>query len=436
MNVAHHQRQRHVSTFFSSASARCRRHRSCVSRSTDGLSIVGVPRESSKQKLLHISAPSREQREFALYASLKSEDDKNETEEVVVEEEEFLRVKKGGWRASSDSAIRRNALKYWSEKTQKYAELATVPLLAVTVPQILKNQRNIVSGNSHLLAGISYQGYACGALGNLLLLSYFSSIDELAGRNIQAIGVVNTCFLLSQLYFTGNCGGVNFPTYALCAFVATFGIVSAYFTKSIFKENVPLRKKCCALYERTLGVIGYTFVPYILSEALLKTSREVPIILSVIAFCTIALRCAKDYFEWENAKFSLLNHFMRLKWQTLMGWTATLLFSLLPIAQISTSTTDPINISSLSLSAVILGGAGNALMFARAWHIRDWCWTIGSFGGSAVGSWGVLLTMFIYGHQNVLLSVFLTLSALYWGWVGFVVLYDATLKRKENGSLY
>ena len=157
--------------------------------------------------------------------------------------------------------------------------------------------------------------------------------------------------------------------------------------------------------------------------------------LALGAFAVISLRCANDYFGWsekKNVNFFALEQFMKVKWQTLMGWTATLLFSLLPIAQISTSTTDPSNIASLSLVAVVLGGAGNALMFARAWHIRDWCWSLGSFGGSAVGSWGVLLTMFNYGHKQVSWGVFAALSALYWGWVAFVMWYDDQCKKKAN----
>ena len=325
-------------------------------------------------------------------------------------------------------------LEKWSQKTQSFAELATVPLLAVTLPQILLNQQNIVQGNSHLLAGISYEGYACGCLGNLLLLSYFSAIDEPAGRNIQAIGVVNTVFLLSQLFFTGNCGDVNLATYAACVSVALFGVFSAYFKKKMFSDPTA-RENACALYERALGVVGYTFVPYILSHALFKTSTEVSQMLALGAFAIISLRCANDYFGWsekKNVNFFALEQFMKVKWQTLMGWTATLLFSLLPIAQISTSTTDPSNIASLSLVAVVLGGAGNALMFARAWHIRDWCWSLGSFGGSAVGSWGVLLTMFNYGHKQVSWGVFAALSALYWGWVAFVMWYDDQCKKKAN----
>ena len=325
-------------------------------------------------------------------------------------------------------------LEKWSQKTQWFAELATVPLLAVTLPQILLNQTNIMAGNSHLLAGISYEGYACGCLGNLLLLSYFSAIEEPAGRNIQAIGVVNTVFLLSQLFFTGNCGSVSVATYGACVSVALFGVLSAYFKKRMFADPTA-RENACALYERALGVVGYTFVPYILSRALFKVSTEVSQLLALGAFAMISLRCANDYFGWsekKNVNFFVLEQFMKMKWQTLMGWTATLLFSLLPIAQISTSTTDPSNIASLSLVAVVLGGAGNALMFARAWHIRDWCWSLGSFGGSAVGSWGVLLTMFNYGHKQVPFGVFATLSALYWGWVAFVMWYDEQCKKKAK----
>ena len=336
----------------------------------------------------------------------------------------------------SGVATETNSLGKWAVKTQSLAELATVPLLAVTLPQIVLNQQNIIAGNSHLLAGISYEGYACGCLGNMLLLSYFSAIDEPAGRNIQAIGVVNTVFLLSQLFFTGNCGDVSLLAYGLCVSVALFGVVSAYFKKQMFADET-MRKKTCALYERGLGVVGYTFVPYILSHALFRTSTDFSQLLSLGAFAMISLRCVNDYFGWsekKNVNFFALEQFMQLKWQTLMGWTATLLFSLLPIAQISTSTTDPTNIASLSLVAVVLGGAGNALMFARAWHIRDWCWSLGSFGGSSVGSWGVLLTMFNYGHKQVPLGVFAALSVLHWGWVAFVMWYDDKCKKKPMSA--
>jgi hypothetical protein len=324
-----------------------------------------------------------------------------------------------------ETSIRTSGEK-WSQRTQKFAELATLPLLAVTLPQIILNSQNIMNGNGSLLAGISYEGYACGALGNLLLLSYFSAIEEPAGRNIQAIGVVNTSFLLSQLYFTGNCGDLSFQAYLACTSVALFGVVSAYFKKEMFKD-ARTREILCNLYERFLGVIGYTSVPYILTQALFKTSEDVSQLFAFAAFCMILLRCAKDHFKFDTPSF--LDQFMNLKWQTLMGWTATLLFSLLPIAQISTSTANPTNISSLSLIAVVLGGCGNSLMLARAWHIRDWCWTLGAFGGSAVGSWGVLVTMFMYGHKQVPLEVFLSLSMLYWGWVAFVILYDSMQKK-------
>ena len=48
------------------------------------------------------------------------------------------------------------------------------------------------------------------------------------------------------------------------------------------------------------------------------------------------------------------------------------------------------------------------------------------------GSWGVLLTMFNYGHKQVSWGVFAALSALYWGWVAFVMWYDDQCKKKAN----
>ena len=71
---------------------------------------------------------------------------------------------------------------------------------------------------------------------------------------------------------------------------------------------------------------------------------------------------------------------------------------------------------------------------ARIRHIHDWCWSLGSFGGSSVGSWGVLLTMFNYGHKQVPLGVFAALSVLHWGWVAFVIWYDDKCKKKPMSA--
>jgi len=40
-----------------------------------------------------------------------------------------------------------------------------------------------------------------------------------------------------------------------------------------------------------------------------------------------------------------------------------------------------------------------------------------------------LVTLFMYGHKQVPLEVFLSLSMLYWGWVAFVILYDSMQKK-------
>ena len=125
--------------------------------------------------------------------------------------------------------------------------------------------------------------------------------------------------------------------------------------------------------------------------------------------------------------FFALEQFMRLK-QTLMGWTATLCFAVTDSANIDIND-GPDEHRVVIVSRVVLGGAGNALMFADG--NSHWCWSLGSFGGSSVGSWGVLLTMFNYGHKQFH-WVFLALSVLHWGWVAFVIWYDDKCKEADE----
>ncbi|GMP25342.1 hypothetical protein CsSME_00002260 [Camellia sinensis var. sinensis] len=59
---------------------------------------------------------------------------------------------------------------------------------------------------------------------------------------------------------------------------------------------------------------------------------------------------------------------------SISGWTATLLFMWMPVAQMWTNFLNPDNIKGLSAVSMLLAMIGNGLMIPRALFIRDFMW--------------------------------------------------------------
>ena len=61
-------------------------------------------------------------------------------------------------------------------------------------------------------------------------------------------------------------------------------------------------------------------------------------------------------------------------WCTLGAWIATLLFMVMPVAQLIKNYTQPDSLEGIAIGSVLLGALGNGLMIPRALFLRDVIW--------------------------------------------------------------
>ena len=108
-------------------------------------------------------------------------------------------------KTGGNAELRKREGKILLKKWAKNAVVRRVGLLATVGGDVTADFRISKTSCKGIRTYWDFTKGTRGCLGNLLLLSY-RVYRRTAGRNIQAIGVVNTVFLLSQLFFTGNCG--------------------------------------------------------------------------------------------------------------------------------------------------------------------------------------------------------------------------------------
>ena len=77
------------------------------------------------------------------------------------------------------------------------------------------------------------------------------------------------------------------------------------------------------------------------------------------------------------------------------GWSATLLFMTMPVAQLANNFANPSSLEGLSVLSSVLAMTGNALMVPRALFTRDVIWLTGSTWGSCLMGWGVMLSLLL-----------------------------------------
>jgi len=120
------------------------------------------------------------------------------------------------------------------------------------------------SGNNVALTAIPWMGQLTGLLGNLSLLSYFAGKRERGATVVQAVGVVSTGVVLSQLALGG---AMPFPIFSGTMAVVVVGLLFNWL--SYFNKLSPTLWQLW-LDSVTVGgltvlpqVMWSTFVPYI-----------------------------------------------------------------------------------------------------------------------------------------------------------------------------
>ena len=282
----------------------------------------------------------------------------------------------GGARATARGTAR-DARERLDAATRACALVGMGPLVALTAPQLMKNFASVAAGDPGAVAAVSWEAYAAGMLGNMLLLSYFAEKREPVATAAQAVGAMTSFALLVQIAWSGNMPEVaGAEACAASAFV--LGGTALSLARYFGRAGGELVGKVWDAYQTALGALGVLAAPQIACNALFNGAFGwLPGELALLAL-VIAARAEK----------------LPAKWSECSGWTATLLFMMMPVAQIAHNLHSPEALHGLSVLTSVFITSGNAMMLLRAIFVRDLIWIIGSAWAAYVGGWGVLATLF------------------------------------------
>ncbi|XP_009400674.2 maltose excess protein 1-like, chloroplastic [Musa acuminata AAA Group] len=286
----------------------------------------------------------------------------------------------------------------WDTLTARFAGASNLPFLLIQLPQILLNYRNLVSGNKAALLAVPWLGMLTGLLGNMTLLSYFAKKKEVEAIVVQTLGVVSIYVVLGQLAMAE---AMSLPYFAAISVLVVSGLVLNFVNYFGW-----LHEGLWQLWEDFITVAGISVLPQVM------WSTFVPFIPKSILPGTIC--CIIAVGAIILARLGKLSDRMVKFIRSISGWTATLLFMWMPIAQMWTTYLNPDNIKGLSAFTILLGMIGNGLMIPRALFIRDLMWFTGASWASFLHGWGNLACMYYFKSISWKFFLGATLSLFVW----------------------
>ncbi|KAJ3680727.1 hypothetical protein LUZ60_017005 [Juncus effusus] len=315
---------------------------------------------------------------------------------------------------SSISPSPTSQFKEWDSLTGKLAGAANVPFLLLQLPQIVLNTRNLLAGNKAALFAIPWLGMLTGLLGNLSLLSYFAKKRETEAVLVQTLGVISTYVVIAQLAIA--------ESMPLTQFAATSAVVAVGLVLNFLNYFNWLNDKIWLLWEDFITIGGLSVLPQVM------WSTFVPLIPNSILPGTVS--CTVAVLAVVLARIGKLSE----KWSTfvgsLSGWTATLLFMWMPVAQMWTNYLNPSNIKGLSGLTMLLAMIGNGLMLPRALFIRDLMWFTGSAWATFLQGWGNLACMYCF--DSISKEFFFATTTGLIIWIGLMLWRDMVAHGKSS----
>ncbi|XP_043695727.1 maltose excess protein 1-like, chloroplastic [Telopea speciosissima] len=293
----------------------------------------------------------------------------------------------------------------WDLWSAKFAGAANIPFLLLQLPQIVLNVRNLLAGNKSALFAVPWLGMLTGLLGNLSLLSYFAKKREKEVVVVQTLGVVSIYAVLVTLAMAE---AMPLPHFVVTSIVIFFGLIVNF----MYYFNL-LNDAVWRLWEDFITVGGLSVLPQVI------WSTFVPFIPNSILPGTIA--CALAIVAVVMARTGKLSEKGVKFVGSISGWTATLLFMWMPIAQMWTNLLNPDNIKGLSAFSMLLGMIGNGLMLPRALFIRDLMWFTGSSWASILYGWGNLICLYCFNSisreffWSATIGLFAWIGIAFWG---------------------
>lgn len=294
----------------------------------------------------------------------------------------------------------------WNSLSAKFAGASNIPFLLLQLPQIILNARNLLAGNKTALLAIPWLGMFTGLLGNLSLLSYFIKKRETEVVVVQTLGVVSIYIVITQLAMAG---AMPLPHY-----IATSTVVFSGLILNFMNYFYLLNPGIWSLWEDFITIAGLSALPQVMWSTFLPyvPNTILPGLTAFVIAVMAVLMARMGKLSDKGIKFV----------GSISGWTATLLFMWMPVAQMWTNLLNPENIRGLSSVSMLLAMVGNGLMIPRALFIRDLMWFTGSSWASVFYGWGNLLCLYYF--QCISRGFFCAATIGFVAWIGMTLWKD------------
>uniref|UniRef100_A0A7S1QUF6 Uncharacterized protein n=1 Tax=Alexandrium catenella TaxID=2925 RepID=A0A7S1QUF6_ALECA len=267
--------------------------------------------------------------------------------------------------------------------------LATFTYLPLQVPQIVKN---LQANDPTDLAGLAWQGTTTGALGNLMLCTYFASKREWAAVRVQAIGAITNFMVVTQIWHAGYC-----PTVPFFVFLA---IICVGLVIPLLKAVRCLPARAFSVWTEAttaiglgalLSLVGSTAVPN--NDVVLGVTGLVGVAIMLVLLITRPPRLVP-----------LMGR--------ISGWLATYLFMFMPVPQVIDNFINHEKAKSFAIGFAVLAAIGNGLCTSRALFMKDSVWFTGAIWGTVVGGWLTAMSVYFAGYLQLLPFILYSLGLL------------------------
>ncbi|KAJ9678309.1 hypothetical protein PVL29_020464 [Vitis rotundifolia] len=314
----------------------------------------------------------------------------------------------------------------WDSLTAKFSAGSNLPFLLLQLPQIILNARNLLAGNKSALFAVPWLGMLTGLLGNISLLSYFVKKREAEAVVVQTLGVVSIYAVIVQLAMAG---AMPLPHFTVTSIVVASGLVLNF----LFYFGL-LNSTLWELWQDFITIGGVSAFPQVIWSTLVPfiPNSILPGAIAFVIGLVAVVMARTGKLPEKGVKFV----------RAISGWTATLLFMWMPVAQMMTNFLSPENIKGLSAFSMLLAMIGNGLMIPRALFIRDFMWFLGSSWASIFYGWGNLICLYYF--NIISREFFLAATVGLYAWIGVafwrdtkVYGYDsplASMKELVSGS--
>jgi hypothetical protein len=220
------------------------------------------------------------------------------------------------------------------------------------------------------MLGLRWNGYVAGAMGDLILASFFCNIGELAQASVNVFGTIAALINMIQMFAyrpPGSPDPVLVPTLPFFMIMAVVVVGLLVISLRFCGKG----KEAFAKWKHIMTILGGAVVTFTLNYEVLDD-------LGVRAKFPILMKCTSSVTAATGFAVLLCMVLLNKTNDTTGPWLATILFMYAPLPQIYENLLHPASAEDFKRSFIYCNTIANGLGLARAIYTRNALWMTGA----------------------------------------------------------